>query len=297
MLARASISVFSRQPIRAVVLARTYASGTAGESVSSPFPHFDNVKLTLSEQKGTTILTMCRAPVNSLNLGLITDITNAIKASENDKATKALIITSQNPKVFSAGLDITEMHRPNPERFSGFWSSLQHLWLTLYGSKLPIVACINGASPAGGCLIAMGCDYRVMTEGNFSIGLNEAKLGLFVPDFFRQALLNTVGNRRGEIMMSLGQLLPTAEALKHGLIDESAPADQVLARSLAMAKEYSGIPSAARAAIKLDCRRASLERLESTLDECYESAKVGVLNEQTQATLDAYMVQLQARKK
>ena len=34
----------------------------------------------------------------------------------------------------------------------------------------------QGNSPAGGCLMSLGCDYRIMAEGNFSIGLNETKL-------------------------------------------------------------------------------------------------------------------------
>ena len=34
----------------------------------------------------------------------------------------------------------------------------------------------QGHSPAGGCLMALSCDYRVMAQGKFTIGLNEVQL-------------------------------------------------------------------------------------------------------------------------
>ena len=48
-----------------------------------------------------------------------------------------------SPAVFSAGLDIREMYQTSPERLQLFWSSLQTLWLKLYGSKMANVALIN----------------------------------------------------------------------------------------------------------------------------------------------------------
>lgn len=40
---------------------------------------------------------------------------------------------------------------------------------------------MQGHSPAGGCLFAMSCDYRVMVGPNYTIGLNETKLGIVAP--------------------------------------------------------------------------------------------------------------------
>lgn len=34
----------------------------------------------------------------------------------------------------------------------------------------------KGHSPAGGCLMAMSCDYRIMAKGPYKIGLNETLL-------------------------------------------------------------------------------------------------------------------------
>ena len=52
-------------------------------------------------------------------------------------------VTQALPGIFSAGLDIKEMYKSPEERLRKFWSSLQTLWLQLYGSKMASVALIN----------------------------------------------------------------------------------------------------------------------------------------------------------
>lgn len=100
-----------------------------------------------------------------------------------------MILTSRVSNIFSAGLDITEMHDPDVVRLRSFWTALQNLWMTLYGTPLATVASIEGHAPAGGCLLAMSCDYRVMsTEKAFKMGLNEVALGIVAPFWFAETM-------------------------------------------------------------------------------------------------------------
>ena len=56
------------------------------------------------------------------------------------------------------------------------------MWLSVYMSPIPTIAAINGAAPAGGCLIAMSCDYRILAKHpKIVIGLNETALGIVAP--------------------------------------------------------------------------------------------------------------------
>ncbi|KAG8236576.1 hypothetical protein J437_LFUL015762 [Ladona fulva] len=88
------------------------------------------------------------------------------------------------PTVFTAGLDIKEMCKPKPDRIKAFWTALQGVWLKLYGSSFPTVAAINGHSPAGGCLLAVCCEYRVMVGPSYRIGPNETQLGIVIPIWY-----------------------------------------------------------------------------------------------------------------
>lgn len=115
-------------------------------------------------------------------------ICSSIKHIEANPKIQSLILTSSNPKIFSAGLDISELVVPDKDRLPKFWNSLQQVYIDLYGSRLATVAAIQGHAPAAGCFLAMACDYRVMSAGDTgseskkkhvpTIGLNETQLGI-----------------------------------------------------------------------------------------------------------------------
>jgi 3,2-trans-enoyl-CoA isomerase len=95
-----------------------------------------------------------------------------------------MILTSSLPSIFSAGLDLTELYKPDPSRLPKFWESFQQLYIDLYGSRLAIIAAMNGHAPAAGCMLALSSDYRIMSKGK--IGLNESKLGICAPPWLGQ---------------------------------------------------------------------------------------------------------------
>ncbi|KAL0840086.1 hypothetical protein ABMA28_015405 [Loxostege sticticalis] len=94
------------------------------------------------DNEGIATLTLQRAPVNSLNVELLQELTTVLGQVEKDKA-KGLVLTSASPSVFSAGLDITEMYNPNVERLTALWTSLQDLWAKLYSAPYPTAVAIN----------------------------------------------------------------------------------------------------------------------------------------------------------
>jgi len=60
---------------------------------------------------------------------------------------------------------------------------------------------IQGSSPAGGCLLAMSAEYRVMVEGKHTIGLNETQLGIVAPKWFRDLYISLLGYRQAELAL------------------------------------------------------------------------------------------------
>lgn len=117
----------------------------------------------VNDNTGIAVVTMQRLPVNSLNLDLITELSSTIDQLEINKS-RGLILTSvsvgtinyifviilmqvymtqASSSVFSAGLDIMEMYKPDINRVTQFWSKLQDLWIKLYGCSFPSAAAIN----------------------------------------------------------------------------------------------------------------------------------------------------------
>jgi len=246
-------------------------------------------------------LTLNRPPVNSLSFEMCQAISNAIQDTEKDKKVQVMILASSFPSTLSAGLDLNELYKPDPERLTKFWSSFQQLFLDLYGSRLAVIGAITGNAPAAGCMLALCCDYRIMASSPPSgkppmIGLNEAKFGIVAPPFLGNLMLRTIGMRRGEAALSLGTLYNSEQAVEIGLVDEIVPLENVMTRSKEVALQWASIPPHARVASKMLARKRYLDELVDTRNDDIEHFRQFVLNEKVQSNLGLYLESLKKKR-
>ncbi|CAK1544954.1 unnamed protein product [Leptosia nina] len=242
------------------------------------------------------IVTMQRPPVNSLNLELLQALSKTLdELSTSDF--RAMVLTSASPTVFSAGLDIMEMYKPDLKRAEQFWSTLQDVWLKLFESNLITAAAINGHAPAGGCLLAMSCEYRAMVSGKYSIGLNETALGIVAPRWFMDCMLNTISQREAEIALTTGKLFSVEEALKVGLIDETAKdKEDAINKCLGFIEKFESIPPLPRSMTKQKFRANGVQWLKANkqadIDEFVHFLKFP----QVQQSLEMYIHMLKSKQ-
>jgi len=209
--------------------------------------------------EGFVEVRMNRAPVNSLNGELIQELTNTISMLEEDQNVDGMILASEQ-KVFSAGIDITEMLNVPEEQFRKFWTSFEGLWKTLYMTPLATVAAMESHAPAGGLVLALACDWRVMSENEkLKLGLNETQLGMVAPRWLRAMCARTVGERAAEHLLQQGKMLGPKEAFSVGFVDELAATDQVMTRSREIISAMLKIPPKARALTKREQRLYTAE--------------------------------------
>ena len=103
-------------------------------------------------------LRLARPPVNALN--------------------SAIVITGQ-PGLFSGGLDVRGMLELDRDGVVAMAIEVWRAQRVIAASPVPVIVGITGHSPAGGTVLAIHGDYRVMALGDFRIGLNEVAVGLF----------------------------------------------------------------------------------------------------------------------
>ena len=222
----------------------------------------------------------------------------AVKSAESDPSIQALVLQSSNPKIFSAGLDLAEMHQPNHDRIVAFWHSFQQLYLDLYGSRLACIAAIEGHAPAAGCMLALSCDYRIMNSNpKLSIGLNESQLGIAAPPWLADQLMDTIGKRQAELAMSLGTLFSPQEALDLNLVDELADEDKVRDLAMKEAKKWAKIPPSGRLASKMLVRKPRLDHLVETRQHDTDHFVNFVTDGRVQKSISAYLELLASKKK
>ena len=201
-------------------------------------------------------LRLARPPANALSPELMAALTAALAqaAAEASAAAAsggvAALVLSGAPGMFSAGLDLPYLLTLDRAGIRVMWNNLYALLRTLAASPLPVVAAITGHSPAGGAVLAIHCDARVMADGDFRIGLNEVRVGLPLPPVIFAAMRRLVGPRQAERMCVSGALVLPAEAARIGLVDEVVPADQAVERAAAIAAELAALPRAAMAATR-----------------------------------------------
>ena len=250
----------------------------------------------VNEVNGIATITMNRPPVNGLNLELLRDLRESIDEVESNKS-RGLILTSSSHSIFSAGLDILEMYKPDQERLKNFWTTLQDTWLALYGSSVPTAAAINGHSPAGGCLLATSCEYRVMLP-SFTIGLNETQLGIVAPKWFMSSYLNVLPRRTAELALTQGKMFTTDEALRVGLIDEVATnKEEALAKCEQFIGTFAKLNLFARGMTKHQFRASDLQQLEEERDKDLEAFLFFVNQPSVQKGLGVYLESLKKKSK
>ena len=187
-------------------------------------------------------LALARAPVNALNPDLCSQLADAVRGSIADGA--GGIVLSGGPKVFSAGLDVPHLLGLGDDRAAvrDAWARFFDAVRAIGESPVPVVAAIAGHAPAGGCVLALCCDYRVMAEGPFRIGLNETQVGLVAPEGIQHLLRRVVGAYRAERMLIAGEMVDSARAFEIGLVDELAAIDAVGIRALAWLEALLALP-------------------------------------------------------
>lgn len=283
--------------LRSTIATRAVARGslTAKRALLSTAAGSEQPLVLVEKVDNYAIVRMNRPPVNSLSLELLQALDNSIKEVEADKSVRGMILASSNQRVFSAGLDIMEMYQPQPPRLKKFWTALQDLYLRLYVSRLATVAAIEGHSPAGGCLLAICCDWRIMATGKPVIGLNETQLGIVAPTWFKDTFVNTIGHREAEKMLGLGLQVDAGKAKTIGLVDEAVPVEEVMPRAVAAMERWLAIPDKARVQTKRVMRQETADRLINGREQDFEMFSDVTQNDKTQKALEWYLNSLKKK--
>lgn len=153
---------------------------------------------------GIGTLTISATPVNALTEDVFEQMTRSIDYLECDPNCHALILTS-SCKVFSSGMDLNKFNKASKRSLVDFWYAFQNLQRKLYNTRLFTVAGINGHAIAGGCILSLCCDERVINH-HAKIGLNEATFGLMPPAFASALMSETVGSRQAYKALTLGTM-------------------------------------------------------------------------------------------
>jgi 3,2-trans-enoyl-CoA isomerase len=235
-------------------------------------------------------LCLTRPPANALNGPLVNALTDALKTAGSEAEA---VVVSARGRMFCAGLDVPELLRLEREAFTLLWRDFVGLMQTIAQSPVPVVFAMHGHSMAGGLVLALFADYRIMPRGPFKTGLNEVRVGLIAPAPVHEALVRLVGPHPAERMLVGGEVLPSDRAYAVGIIDElvETPED-ALPAALAWCERHLALPRHAQS-LSREMARADLRAIFTEYSAEENETYVDLwFTESTQSTLKQLVASL-----
>lgn len=213
----------------------------------------------VSIKEKVAVLQLDRGRSNAINAEMVSDLQLMIRNIGKDDNIAGLVITGKDG-FFSAGLDLIELYDYDEIKIRQFWIDFLNLVNTMIAFPKPMVSAISGHSPAGGCVLALCGDYRVMAEGKYIIGLNEVPVGIIVPQSIFHLYSFWLGNAKAYRYLLEGKLMNTDEALTAGLIDEVVKPESILYAAERQIRKYIQMDSTTWQQSKINLRSELLEK-------------------------------------
>jgi len=189
----------------------------------------------LEMNNGIATLRLDRPPANALDLPFISALADTFAELEDRSDIGALVVTGAG-RFFSAGLDLKAIPTYSRDEQRALANNLNRMVARLYGLPLPVVAAVNGHSIAGGVIVALSCDYRIGAEGDYRVGLAEARVGVVFPVGPMAVVQGELSHPSARRSVLLARNVTPQEALAEGLLDELQPAEALLARATDVAE-------------------------------------------------------------
>ncbi len=174
--------------------------------------------------------------MNVLSDKIVLELSACIDKVATDDDVKGAVIAS-GKAAFIAGADLTELvtaYDRGVTPVEGYeWSAaLSAVFRKMETCGKPFAVAINGLALGGGFELCLACHYRVLSDNPKAVlGLPEVSIGLLPGAGGTQRLPRLIGMEKALPVILQGKKLKPKQALELGVVDEIAPADELLQRA------------------------------------------------------------------
>lgn len=168
--------------------------------------------------------------LNALNMAMLEDLDRHLALIEARGDVRAVVLTGEGERFFSAGADIRAWSALTPDAMARQWIRTGNRVMTRLASLDAVVICLlQGDALGGGLELALSADLRIAVE-SAHVGLPEAIVGA-VPAWLGCARLQAlVGPGRARQMILTGERIDARRAEAWGIVNEVVAADRLEAR-------------------------------------------------------------------
>lgn len=173
--------------------------------------------------------------LNAMNIDVARELIKIFEDLGKDDNVRAIILTGEGQKAFSAGADIEYMSKITPDESVEYAKLGQLVTNTIEQVRQPTIAAINGFALGGGCEVAMSCDIRVAAD-TAKMGQPEVTIGIPPGWGGTQRLMRIVGIAKAKELVYTGKMIKAEEAKSIGLVNQVYPLDSLMEKAVEMAQ-------------------------------------------------------------
>lgn len=185
-------------------------------------------KILNTERQGSLMIVTISRPesLNALNTAFFDEMDYFISNDAMDPELTSIVITGMG-KAFVAGADIAEMVNKSSEEAEAFSLRGQNTFRGFSAIAVPVIAAVNGFALGGGLELALACDFRIASS-TAKFGQPEVSLGLIPGYAGTQRLPRQIGMGNALYMLTTGEMISAADALRMGLVQKVTEPDQLM---------------------------------------------------------------------
>jgi enoyl-CoA hydratase len=222
-----------------------------------------------TQHEGILTLRLAHGKASALDVELLDALQRELDGVAED--VRALILTGTG-SIFSAGVDLFRLTQEGADYVRRFLPLLSRFVRALFAFPRPVVVAANGHAIAGGCVIVLAADARLMAAGVGRIGMPELLVGVPFPAAALEVVRFAVPRDKVQSLIYTGRTLSPQEAQSTGLVDEVVAADDLLPRAQDLARQLALSPPPVYRLTKQSLRAEALERIDRTTERQDQAA-------------------------
>jgi enoyl-CoA hydratase len=213
-------------------------------------------------EDGIVTLRLAHGKASAMDVELL----EAFEAELQSAADARAVILTGTGSIFSAGVDLYRVLDGGAAYVDRFVPLLSTFVRALFTLPVPVVAAVNGHAIAGGGVMTLAADYRLMADGTGRIGVPELVVGVPFPAAPLEVVRFAVPRHRLQSIVYTGRTLAPPDALAEGLLDEVMPPDGLMPRAREVAAQLAALPPEVFRATKQALRADAVARMDAAAE-------------------------------
>ena len=195
----------------------------------------------VSINNGVAVVNLNHPPLNILTEKIMQDMTSVLREVDLNRDVRAVVISTEGTKTFTAGVSIDQMNAADPIGMQEFNRNFRDFARGIEKVSKPVIAAITGLCLGGGIEFSLACDFRICSDKT-KFAFPELGLGIIPGGGGTQRLPRLIGKNYAKEMIYFGEMIDAQRALEIQLVNKVVPVEEVVTTAIEWAEKLAKKP-------------------------------------------------------